>query len=52
MPICNYYLNYNQKCAYILEEREKEHNDIRTTCDLKKKLTELLYSPWFNNIGY
>lgn len=37
MLICNYYLDYNQKRAHVLEEREKEHNDIRTTFDLKKK---------------
>lgn len=48
MLICNYYLDYNQKRAHVLEEREKEHNDIRTTFDLKKKnFTEVLYSLWF-----
>lgn len=55
MLICNYYLDYNQKRAHVLEEREKEHNDIRTTFDLKKKKTSqkfYILSGFFNNIGY
>lgn len=51
MLICNYYLDYNQKRAHVLEEREKEHNDIRTTIDLKKKTSQKFYilSGFFNN---